>query len=59
MPDNKPLIDLGYQNSWLDNTPKMVKDCFHQIEYLRTEYGCVREIRCLICGYKYRIDSGD
>jgi hypothetical protein len=58
-PLSKPLIDLGYQNSWPDNTPEIVKNCRHPAEYYRTEYGCVREVRCVICGYKYKIDSGD
>jgi hypothetical protein len=59
VPDNKPLIDLGYQNNWPDNTPEIIKNCFHQIEVFNTDFNCVREVQCLICGYKYRIDSGD
>ena len=57
------MIDLGYMNGWKE-TPDMVKKCREKghettSHKFRTIGGTVQEYRCDLCGYKYKVDSGD
>ena len=57
------MIDLGYMNGWKE-IPDMVKKCREKghettSHKFRTIGGTVQEYRCDLCGYKYKVDSGD
>lgn len=64
MSDNKSLTNLGYLNEWTEKglpTPAIIQIC-RRMKH-RTHFSivsnCVTEHSCKICGYKYKIDSGD
>jgi len=51
-----PMSDLGYANGWSE-TPAVVEKCNHAPE--RKKIGnCLHEVKCDICNYKYKVDSG-
>ena len=52
------MIDLGYANGWGKETPEIVQKCPHR-EESRSVGRCLREYYCLICGFKYLVDSSD
>ncbi len=65
MSESKPMIDLGWANSWSE-TPKIVEKCRelkHGEQGITTGYSdhyrCVSETYCPVCGYRYKVDSGD
>lgn len=55
------MKDLGYANSWGQNTPPEIKICndLKHVKYAKNVGRCLTEYGCLICGYKYLVDSSD
>jgi hypothetical protein len=57
------VIDLGWANSWGEQTPPIVLACIKQGHRPRetnmdpTWRGLNTEVRCDACGYKYNYDS--
>lgn len=51
---------LGYANGWKEKPEEVIKckELGHKKEY-KTIGNCLQEVRCDICGYFYRVDSGD
>lgn len=63
MSDKKEIINLGYQNGWLlgGDKYKIVMACADS-NHKRLSFSVsksITEYQCDICGYKYRVDSGD
>lgn len=50
------MSDLGYANGW-GETPAVVEKCQHNPG--REKIGnCLWGVRCEVCNYKFKIDSG-
>jgi len=54
---NKEMIYLDYMNSWKE-TPVIVQNCNHNPVVINISNTVVQH-ECPICGYFYRVDSGD
>jgi transcription elongation factor Elf1 len=56
------MIDLGYANSWQgEKELEIIHNCRmkgHERETTKISRNA-EEISCKICGYRYKIDSGD
>lgn len=48
---------LGYANGWKEKPEEVVK-CDHKLDVKYIDR-CVREYSCPVCGYCYKVDSGD
>lgn len=55
------MKDLGYLNSWYNNPPEIVTKCRDLGHNLIWENSgrCLYQCTCEICGYTYKVDSGD
>ena len=60
-PPSNVIKDLGYANGWMGKVPEEVKKCRklkHPVS--PKELGrSLNQYTCKVCGYAYKIDSGD
>jgi hypothetical protein len=61
--NNKTITNLGYANGWQQggDNQKVISVC-KNVGHVRSSFQVSKSIieyQCDICGYKYRIDSGD
>lgn len=53
------MSDLGYANGWGDDVPQIRLNCkaSGHVTQEETIGRCLREVRCEVCNYKFKVDS--